>query len=103
MPSVLVLVDSVSSADAANPERPPPEFGLVLDLACSVAAASGANVRVLSVIEAPPDESLSTSALEAQERRKTIAAWNRAWADSYRAGLAADATLEPGRDPLPDI
>jgi glucosyl-3-phosphoglycerate synthase len=104
MPSVLVLVDSVPSAGPTNPEGPPPpEFGLALDLACSVAAATGANVRVLSVIEAPPDESLSTSALDAQERRKTIAAWNRAWADNYRAGLAADATLEPGRDPLPDI
>jgi hypothetical protein len=104
MPSVLVLVDSVPAADPANPESPPPpEFGLVLDLACAVAAASGGNVRVLSVIEAPPDESLSTSALDAQVRRKTIAAWNRAWADAYRAGLAADETLEPGRDPLPDI
>ncbi|HET7077257.1 MAG TPA: glucosyl-3-phosphoglycerate synthase [Chloroflexia bacterium] len=104
MPSVLVLVDSVPAADPANPESPPPpEFGVVLDLACAVAAASGGNVRVLSVIEAPPDESLSTSALDAQVRRKTIAAWNRAWADAYRAGLAADETLEPGRDPLPDI
>lgn len=116
MPNVLVLVDSVPAppetplapqaapAEGAPESSPPAEFGLLLDLACAMAAPAGSAVRVLSVIEAPADESLSTSALAAQERRKGIAAWNRAWADTYRATLVARGTMIPAeQDPLPDI
>src|SRR5579859_2156014 len=104
MASVIVLVDSIPLGEGGGDGSPPAEFGLLLDLACAVAGPLGGAVRVLSIVEAAADESLSTGALAAQERRKRIAAWNRAWADAYREQLAAAGRYSPGSpDPLPDI
>ncbi len=106
MANTLLLIDSVAplTATADETAAPPAAFRLLLNLAAAIAAGTNANVRVLSVIEVPADESLSTSALAAQERRRQIAAWNRVVADRLRADLAAAglAAAEAG-DPLPDI
>src|SRR4051812_22814898 len=106
MANTLLLIDSVAppTTEADTSQAPPAAFRVLLDLACAIAAGAGANVRVLSVIEAGADQSLSTVALAAQERRRQVAAWNRAAADALRAELvAAGLSVAGGADPLPDI
>ncbi len=99
MQKVIVWVDTV-----AVPEEPgavisdlPASWGLLLDLACALANQAGGRVQVLSIIEAGPDESLSTVALAAQGRRQGIAAWNRAWLAAYEAVHSGSGL------PMPDI
>src|SRR6476469_9402611 len=104
MAFILVLADSVTAVEDAAGEAPPSEFGLLLDVACAIGAHGGHGVRVVSVIEAGAEESLSSGALAVQERRMGLAAWNRAWADLKRERLATTGTFKTGDpDPLPDI
>ncbi len=122
MTSVLLLLDSIARSglvsldvsaidsyevhgnrtnDACSVSAPG-AFGLLLDLACSLAADLGANVRVLSVIEAQANESLSMSALAAQHRRQQIVSWirttaralNEQWATTDRRGATGTPTEE---------
>jgi len=104
MAFILVLADSVPAVEDAGSAAPPSEFGLLLDVACAIGAHGGHGVRVVSVIEAGAEESLSSGALAVQERRMGLAAWNRAWADLKRERLATTGTFKTGDpDPLPDI
>ena len=111
--SVLLLLDSVSpqfsvvNAEGANDnlsDAAPAHFELLLDLACSIAADYGGKVRVLSVLEAEADTSLSLSTLATQRRRQQVAAWVRATAKALAERLAGEESGEqPAIDPLPDI
>lgn len=120
-PTVLVLLDSIMSRNLAPPsslenrakrqskarasvDNSPPEFHFLLDLACTIAADSGGDVRLISVIEAAPDESLSLSALAAQLRRSEIAGWTRVSAKALSEGLATGDDYTAGEHfSLPDI
>ena len=99
MQRAIIWVDTVAVPEepGAASGDPPAVFGLLLDLACALASQGGGRVQVLSIIEAGPDESLSTAALAAQGRRQGIAAWNRAWIATY------DAAHGGTGPPLPDI